>query len=324
MTAAQNDKAIDSGVPERIGRLRQVVRKTTFIRPHKLSRDLDFDLCIASEAFQITGSFKFRAAYNLAANRQESLLITASSGNFGQALACACNMLAKDCIVVMPDNSSKLKIELTRSWGARVELLDTKQKTRRQRVAELACQAPQAYLASAYDDDLVIEGNSSLAYEIAELDAEPDLVIVPIGGGGLSAGIIQGLRACGKERIQVLGAEPLLANDAARSIKEGRLLALEEEPPSIADGARTLSLGKRNFEILQAGIAGIIELAESEIKEALKTAFLAANLKLEPTGALSLAAAIKNKHDLKGKRVLCIASGANVDSDLFCKLLQPN
>src|SRR5262249_54303228 len=141
--------------------LQQVIRPTTFIVSQKLRDYLGLDITIASETFQHTGSFKFRAAYNLASNVPNDEILTASSGNFGQALAFACKLTGKKCTVVMPETSAKVKIDAVRGYGATVDLIDTTRIGRSERMAELAKHIPDAYFASAYDDDLVIQGNST-------------------------------------------------------------------------------------------------------------------------------------------------------------------
>ncbi len=166
--------------------LREAIRPTTFIESSKLRDHLGLDVTIASETFQHTGSFKFRAGYNLALNVPNDEILTASSGNFGQALPTPASLLGKRCTVVMPVTSAKVKIDAVRGFGATVDLIDTKQVTRSDRVAQLAEQHPNAYIASAYDDQLVIEGNSTLGEELAEKNF--DVVIVPVGGGGLISG----------------------------------------------------------------------------------------------------------------------------------------
>ena len=201
--------------------LSEAIRPTTFIESAKLRDRLGLDLTIATETFQHTGSFKFRAAYNLALNVPNDEILTASSGNFGQALAYACKLLNKKCTVVMPETSARVKIEAVRGYGATVDLVDTNKVGRSERVEQLAAQMPGAYFASAYDDDFVIEGNSTIGNELAERDF--DAVVVPVGGGGLSSGIVQGLQRNGKDTL-VFGAEPLMGNDAARSLREGRLV----------------------------------------------------------------------------------------------------
>src|SRR5215203_6449033 len=135
----------------------EVVRPTTFIEPQKLRDKLGVDITIASETFQHTGSFKFRAAYNLVSKVPNEELLTASSGNFGQALAYACKLLGKKCTVVMPETSAQVKIDAVRSFGATVDLIDVQTVGRNERVAQLAAEMPDAYFASAYDDQFVID-----------------------------------------------------------------------------------------------------------------------------------------------------------------------
>src|SRR5215212_3567772 len=130
--------------------LREVVRATTIIESLRLSRRLGVKLTIASETFQHTGSFKFRAAYNLASKVTEREIIAASSGNFGQAMAYACRLLGKSCTVVMPATSAQVKVDAVREYGGTVDLIDVRTKGRAARVAELASENPDAYIASAY------------------------------------------------------------------------------------------------------------------------------------------------------------------------------
>lgn len=300
--------------------IQQIIRPTTILEVPRLSSRLEVDVLIASETFQLTGSFKFRAAYNVAASVPHPCIIAASSGNFGQAMARACQVLSKSCIIVMPQGSAQVKLEAVREYGGVVDLIDVRTKSRSARVLELAQAHPEAYVASAYDDPLVIDGNATLGAELAALDRKMEFVIAPVGGGGLASGIIQGLRRAGKS-ISVLGAEPLLANDAARSLKAGHIVANETEPQTIADGVRTLSLGKHNWAILREGLAGIIEVSEEQIKTAVRLLFSLANLKAEPTGALSIAALLARPQLFSNRAVCCVISGGNVDSDLFRDIL---
>jgi threonine dehydratase len=299
---------------------RDLIRPTTLIDATRLKRRLGVDIIIASETFQHTGSFKFRAALNVAAQVPQRHLITASSGNFGQALAYACQLLGKSCTVVMPATSAQVKVEAVREYGGTVELIDVNRISRGQRVVELAREHPDAYVASAYDDALVIEGNASLGTELCRLDRHFDVVLAPVGGGGLTAGLVQGIAQAGKP-IKVMGAEPLLANDAARSLRAGERIQNESEPQTIADGTRTLSLGERNWTILKTGLAGIVEVPEEAIQEAVRLLFLLANLKVEPTGALSLAALLTAPHFFQNQSVCCVASGGNVDPETYRRLL---
>lgn len=298
--------------------LAEAIRPTTFIESEKLKAILNLDVTIASETFQHTGSFKFRAAYNLALNVPNDEILTASSGNFGQALAYACKLLDKKCTVVMPETSARVKIEAVRNYGATVDLVDTNRVGRNERVAQLAATMPNAYFASAYDDEFVIAGNASLGAELAARNF--DAIISPVGGGGLSSGIVKGLCDAGND-AEVFGAEPLLANDAARSFRAGEIVVNEFEPQTIADGARTISLGKLNWTILQKGLAGMFEVSEEKIIEAVRVLFTTANLKVEPTGALALGAVLEQPEIFKNKKICLVVSGGNVDAEIYRRIL---
>jgi len=295
-------------------------RPTTVIESARLNARLDAELVLVSETFQWTGSFKYRAAHYLASHVPNPRILTASSGNFGQALALACRLLGKGCTVVMPDTSASVKVEAVREQGATVDLIDTRSVSRAERVAQLAREDPEAYVASAYDDPLVIEGNSTLGGEIAALPWDFDLVIAPIGGGGLTAGIVTGLETA-RRVTAVVGAEPALGNDAARSLRAGRIVANDQEPPTIADGARTVSLGRHNWEILRTGLDGILEVPEEAIEQAVALLFSHANLKVEPTGALAVAAVLADQRTFRHRCVCCVVSGGNVDPALYARLV---
>lgn len=303
-----------------ISPLNKIVRPTTIIEAPRLSKRLGTSVTIASETFQHTGSFKFRAAYNVASQVIQRYIITASSGNFGQAMAYACGLLDKSCTIVMPGTSAQVKIDAVREYGGVVDLIDVSRKSRAERVAELARENPAAYVASAFDDPLVIDGNASLGAEIAALERHIDMIVAPVGGGGLTSGIIQAIGESGR-RIEVIGAEPLLANDAARSLRAGHIVANEVEPQTIADGARTVSVGRHNWELLSKGLSTIVEVPEAQIKHGVQLLFGLANLKAEPTGALAIGALLTNPQLFRGQSVCCVVSGGNVDSEVYSSIL---
>ncbi|CAN5447120.1 threo-3-hydroxy-L-aspartate ammonia-lyase [soil metagenome] len=300
--------------------LRHAVRPTTFVHSRTLSELAGANVVIASETFQHTGSFKFRAAYNVAQQTSAPQLIAASSGNFGQALACACQLLSKRCTIVMPSTSAQVKVDAVRRYGGIVEMVDTTQISRADRVKQLALEHTSAQVVSAYDDQLVIDGNSSLGDEIIECAEKFDAIIVPVGGGGLASGIIRALQRH-NDATPVYGAEPMMANDASRSLQEGRIVKNDTEPQSIADGARTLSVGLNNWPILQSGLRTIIEVEECAIEEAVRVLFTAANLKVEPTGALAVAALLTRKDSFAKQNVCCIVSGGNVDAAVYSRII---
>ena len=297
--------------------------RSTFILPSTaLSDQLGCELTIASETFQYTGSFKFRAAYNLLSSIPHRQVIAASSGNFGQAVAFASKLLGKQCIVTMPKTSARVKVEAVRSYGGIVDLIDVQEVSRIERIDQLLAEHPGAFIAPAFDDYRVVAGNSTLGKEIFEV-ADFDVIVVPIGGGGLSAGLVIA-RDYLQAQAKIIGAEPLPGNDAARSFRSGQLLSNEQEPATVADGARTLSLGHLNWEILQKGLADVIEVADETIMEALRRYFLYVNLKVEPTGALALGALLAQPELFYGKRVCCVVSGGNVDPAVYARALLEN
>ena len=298
--------------------LRDAIRPTTFIESAKLRDHIGLDITIASETFQHTGSFKFRAAYNVVASVENDEFVGVSSGNFGQALAYACRLLGRKCTVIMPNTSARVKVEAVRAFGAEADLIDVNQISRTDRLAQLAEEGPGAYLASAFDDELVIEGNSTLGDELQHKDF--DAVVVPVGGGGLISGTVRSF--CRNDVLtEVYGAEPLMANDAVRSFRSGRLIANDAEPQTIADGTRTLSLGQLTWPIIRDGVKDIIEVPEETIFEATRLYYSLANLKCEPTGALSLGAIMSRPELFKDKRVCLVVSGGNVDPSIYSRLI---
>lgn len=303
------------------------VRPTTFQSTFLLDRALGAHVTLASETLQVTGSFKFRAAYNLIRLVPNDEVVTWSSGNFGQAAAYACMLLGKKCTVIMPSNASKTKQSAIKAYGATVELVDVLKVSRAERAAQMMKERPDAFFAPPYDHYKVVAGNSTLGKEIFEAlylnrpeGERIERVVCPIGGGGLISGIIVARDILAPE-VEIIGAEPLLGNDAAQSLREGRLVALPQEPATIADGTRTLSVGKINWEIIRRGIRRIVEVPEDKIAEGLRTLYACANLKVEPTGALSTGAALTEPDLLTGKRACLIVSGGNVDVDVYLRVL---
>jgi threonine dehydratase len=295
------------------------LRPTLLLPNPTLSEQLGCELTIATETFQHTGSFKFRAAYNLLSNVQEQRIVTASSGNFGQAVAYASKLLGKTCTVVMPKTSAQVKIAAVQSYGGIVDLIDVREISRADRVQQLLAEQPDAFYAQAYDDYRVVAGNSTLGKEIL-LTEQFDVLVVPVGGGGLCSGQVIA-RDHLQAHTEIMGAEPLPGNDAARSLKSGHLVRNECEPATVADGARTLSLGNLNWEIMQHGVSDIIEVPDALTLEALRLYFRYVNLKVEPTGALALGALLTQRERFRGKRVCCIVSGGNVDPRVYAEVL---
>jgi len=221
----------------------------------------------------------------------------------------------------MPSTSARVKVEAVRRNGAVVDLVDTTKIRRLDRVQQLLDDEPSAFYAPPYDDLRVVAGNSSLGGEILQQVNDLDAVLVPVGGGGLISGVITA-RDVLKSSAVVYGAEPEIANDAARSLREGAIVVNDQEPQTIADGVRTLSLGNVTWPIVRAGVEDILEVPEAAIAEATRLLFRFANVKAEPTGALSLAAALVNRAGLADQRICCVISGGNVDEELYARILR--
>src|SRR6266700_4598136 len=299
--------------------LPRFIRPTLLLPGQALSAQFNCYLTIASETFQHTGSFKFRAAYNLLSSISQECVVTASSVNFGQAVAYACTLLGKTCVVGMPNTSAQVKIAAVQSYGGIVDLIDVRAICRAERVQQLLKEDPDAFAAPAYDDYRVVAGNSTLGKDILSTH-NFDVIVVPVGGGGLSSGLIIA-RDHLQASTEIVGAEPLPGNDAARSLRSGQLIRNEHEPATIAAGARTLSLGQLDGEILRQGIRDIIEVPDETTVEALRRYFIYANLKVEPTGALALGAVISQPERFRDKRICCVVSGGNVDPAVYAQVL---
>jgi threonine dehydratase len=297
------------------------VMPTLFLHSQALDEALGAQVTLACEVFQRTGSFKFRGASNLIRNVANDRIVSASSGNFGQAVALASRLAGKTCTVVMPKTSSRVKVDAVRRNGATVDLVDTQKVSRMERVRQLMAKDASLFYAPPYDHPLVVAGNSTLGREICESGEEIDAVVVPVGGGGLISGVVVARDALGHP-TPILGAEPLIANDAARSMQLGTIVVNDVEPQTIADGARTISLGEVTWPIVRDGVDQIVEVPEEAIAEAVRLLFRFANVKAEPTGALAVAAVATSPNLFRGKRLCCVVSGGNVDDEVYAAILR--
>jgi threonine dehydratase len=296
-------------------------RPTTFVMSPRLSAHASVDLTIATETLQYTGSFKFRGALNTVAQSSASHLIAASSGNFGQALAFACQLLGKRCTIVMPHDAAAVKVDAVRGYGATVDLVNTRAKSRAARLAELLAEFPDAVVAQPSDGEPMLAGNESLGAEILAHQPAFDAVVAPVGGGGVIVGLIRAARRL-ERGADIWAVEPRVANDVAESFRQGRHVTLPAEPSTLADGVRTLGTSAANWATIREGCRGVIEVDEPQIVTATQLLFALGNLKAEPTGALSLAAVLSEPERFKGQRVCCVVTGGNVDPAVYMRILQ--
>jgi threonine dehydratase len=279
---------------------------------------------IKCENFQRTGSFKFRGAWNAISqippeNRTRGI-IAHSSGNFAQAVALVSKILKIKATIVMPENAPKSKIDATKGYGAEVIFSGSQPGDRADKTKELI-EIHGYRLVHPFEDYNVIFGGGTTALELLYQIGNIDLLIAPIGGGGLISGCA--IAAKGSDpRIKVFGVEPKNADDAYRSFHQGQRLPVVN-PNTIADGLRT-SVGEKPFPIIQKLVSEIITVTEDQIIEAMQFYWERMKLIVEPSGAVPLAGLLSDEFDssmIKKKKVGVIISGGNIDlSEFFTQL----
>lgn len=274
------------------------------------------------ENFQRVGAFKFRGALNALLQLDEGArargVLAWSSGNHAQAVALAGSLLGIPATIVMPQDAPPIKLAATRGYGAEVVLYDRASAVREEIGRALASERGYT-IVPPYDHPHVIAGQGTAALELFAEVPDLDLLLVPCGGGGLLSGSALAAKAVAPG-CRVIGVEPAAADDATRSFKTGELVRVHE-PATIADGARTPSLGDYTFPLVRELVSDMVTVSDDELRVALR--FLLERLKLvvEPTGALSFAAAQTQAVDVRGLRVGLIVSGGNLDLGALSQLL---
>jgi threonine dehydratase len=291
-----------------------------------------FDLYIKAESAQPIGSFKLRGAYNMVAGLNPEAraggVITYSSGNHAQGVAYAARAMGVKAVIVMPENAPEVKKIATRALGAEIVTVGAASSERKAKAEELAALHGYAIIPP-YDDLAIIAGQGTCGLEIVEQLQGVDLVISPVSGGGLLSGIATALKlsaAAGlaKLGVQVWGAEPELAADAKESLETRTLVEwpAAKTTRTIGDGLRTQSLGALNFAHVLRYVDGIIAVSEEEIFEAMRVMMGATDLVPEPSGAVTLAAALFHARELpEAKSVVVVLSGGNIDPALKAQIV---
>ena len=303
-------------------RLHGVARRTPVVTSRTLDAQLGGQVFFKCENLQNVGAFKFRGAYNalaqLTPEQRAAGVLTYSSGNHGQAVARVGQLLNIPVVVVMPDNAPPLKLAATRGYGARVITYAPATQTREALAADLP-EATTHTLIPPFDHYDVIAGQGTAALELIEQTAGLERMLVPTGGSGLLAGSSVAAHFCG-DGCKVIGVEPALADDAARSLKSGRIEVAHDTQRTIADGTRTPSIGQRNFALLQQYTHDIVTVSEAAIEHAVRFMFERMKLVVEPSGALGLAALLEQAVPTDGRTGI-IVSGGNVDGAVMSRIL---
>lgn len=291
---------------------------TTPIMTNKSINELSgLDLYFKCENFQKIGAFKIRGGMNaslqLTPEQMEKGVATHSSGNHAQALAFAAKMLGIKAYIVMPESSPQVKVNAVRGYGAEVTICASNQAARESTLQEIVDRTGATFI-HPYDNDEVITGQATCVKEMIEAIPDLDIVVTPVGGGGLLSGTCLGAHYF-KPGLKVYAGEPEGAADAVLSIQSGKV----EKAPfinTIADGLMT-TLSDRTLAIIKAHVSDILLVSDDEIKAALRLVYERMKIIIEPSCAVPLAAVLKNPALFKGKKVGIILSGGNVDLSKF-------
>ncbi len=309
-------------------RLRGIAVRTPTVRSPMLEERTGASrVWLKCENLQHINAFKFRGAYNALSQTDAGTGVLAySSGNHAQAIAKAAAMLGRLAVVVMPSDAPCVKLARTKALllqaadGSRVVEYDP-QTTKREELGEQIAEAQGLEVVPPYDDVRVIAGQGTVALELLEDASEPmDLLLVCLGGGGLLSGCAIVAKALSPD-TRVVGVEPTLADDAARSFRSGVLHAVEN-PQTIADGARTPYMGRFTFPLVMEHVDDIITASEAEIVSATKLAARELKLVVEPTGTLALAGLLGMRERAKGLRIGVVLTGGNVDPAVLAEMLK--
>ena len=273
------------------------------------------------ENLQRMGAFKFRGAYNalsqLSAEARKRGVVAFSSGNHAQAVALAGKLLGIPRVIVMPADAPRVKLEATKGYGAEVVVNEKNQD--REEVARKISSERGLTLIPPYDHPHVVAGQGTAAKELIE-DAGPlDLLLVPCGGGGLLSGCALAAKHL-SPRCRVIGVEPAAGDDATRSFKT-RTLQTVKNPDTIADGARTPSLGKVTYPLVMRYVDDMLTVTDAELLKSMFFLWERMKILVEPTGALAACALLERKLDAKGKRVGVVLSGGNADVKALAAML---
>ena len=298
-------------------RIAPYIHNTPIMTCKSINAMYGLDLYFKCENFQKIGAFKIRGGMNaslqLTKEQLEKGVATHSSGNHAQALAFAAKMLGIKAYIVMPESSPQVKVNAVRGYGAEVTICASNQAARESTLQSIVDLTGATFI-HPYDNDEVITGQATCVKEIIEAMPDVDIVVTPVGGGGLLSGTCLGAHYF-KPGLKVYAGEPEGAADAVLSIQSGKV----EKAPfvnTIADGLLT-TLSERTLEIIQAHVADILLVSEDEIKAALRLVYERMKIIIEPSCAVPLAAVLKNPDLFKGKKVGIILTGGNVDLSKF-------
>ncbi|MEA3202449.1 MAG: threonine dehydratase [Thermoplasmata archaeon] len=303
--------------------LKGTVRHTPMKRSSTLGALTGGELHLKLENFQITGSFKVRGALNkvhsLTPNERRSGVVAASAGNHAQGVAYAARKAGVKCDIFMPEEATLAKVVATKGYGATVHLVGRDYQDAYENALKFQAAHHSTYI-HAFDDAAVIAGQGTLGVEIAEDLPEVDTVLVPIGGGGLISGVATALKGL-KPGARVIGVQAEGASTIAPSLQKGRPVSLESVD-TMADGIAVRNVGKVTWDIIRERVDQVVTVEESEIAAAILFLLERTKAVVEGAGAVTLAAAMHKKVDLKGTTTCALVSGGNIDMTLVSRIIR--
>ena len=300
-----------------------VVNKTPVMTSHYANLLTGAELFFKCENFQKMGAFKFRGAYyalsRFTPEQKANGVVAFSSGNHAQAIALAATTLGIKSVIVMPSDAPKMKVAATKGYGGEVIFYD-RYKEDREAISQQIMRKRKMTLIPPFDNPEVMAGQGTVAKELIDEVKQLDILITPIGGGGLISGCATATKTL-LPQCKVIGVEPEAGNDAQLSFKNGKIIHIDV-PQTIADGAQNQFIGTQNFPVIKSLVNEILTVGDQQLVECMK--FFASRMKIivEPTGCLGAAAAFSGQLDLKGKRVGIILSGGNIDLARFASMIK--
>ena len=303
-------------------RLDGVAHRTPVLQSSSLNAQMQAQVFIKCENFQRMGAFKFRGGFNalskFSAAQKQAGVVAYSSGNHAQALALSARILQMPATIFMPHDAAPSKLAATQGYGAQVIGYDRYSEDASALAAQLAQDKGMTFIPP-FDHPDVLSGQGTAALELFEEVGELDALFVCLGGGGLLSGSALSAKAKSPQ-CKIYGVEPEAGNDVQQSFRQGERIRIPT-PITIADGAQTPMVGAITFELIKKLVDDIHTVSDAQLIETMR--FYAERMKMvvEPTGCLSLAAAVQSKESLKGQRVGVIISGGNIDMTRFAQLL---
>jgi threo-3-hydroxy-L-aspartate ammonia-lyase len=311
-----------SDIEQAASRIRGVAHRTPVLTSRTANAMAGAELFFKAENLQRMGAFKFRGAYNAISRfsdeQKRAGVLTFSSGNHAQAIALSSSLLGIKSAIIMPQDAPELKVRATRGYGGEVITYDRYKENREEIGARLAKERGMT-LIPPYDHPDVICGQGTAAKELIEDAGQLDILLVPLGGGGLLAGCALAAATLAPS-CKVIGVEPEAGNDGQQSLRRGEIVDIAV-PQTIADGAQTTHLGHHNFAVIQRFVDDIVTVSDEQLKATMR--FFAERMKIvvEPTGCLAAAAALHGVVPVEGKKVGILISGGNVDLGRFAQLV---